>query len=155
MAIVIALVLTVSLAACGFSPPSYAQQGTSEMPFVTVDKGFASGIRGRKLIAIRTEKEWKDLWYEHTSISDPSLPVPPVDFHREMILVAFAGEKPSGGYRIEILEITEDSARRELRVRFVEFAPPPGAMVSAALTQPYHIVKLKRSGLPAIFVPQR
>ncbi|MGH7844428.1 MAG: protease complex subunit PrcB family protein [Candidatus Binatia bacterium] len=125
------------------------------MPFVTVDKGFNSGVRGRKLLALKTEKEWRELWETHESITTPPKPVPLVDFEREMIVVAFSGEKPSGGHGIAIVKIEEDTAKRELRVTFRETRPPAGAMVTGALTQPYHIVKLKTTDLPVTFVSQQ
>jgi hypothetical protein len=122
---------------------------------VTVDRGFNSGIRERKLLLIKTEKEWKTLWQAHVSISSPPKAVPAVDFDKEMIVVAFSGEKPSGGHRMEIVKIEEDTGQRELRVIFRETKPPSDAMVTAALTQPYHLVKAKKTDLPVAFVPQQ
>jgi hypothetical protein len=150
-----AAILHFSLAACAFSQPDYAQQKTSDVSFVTLDRGFTSGIRERKLLVIKTEKEWKDLWQTHVSISSPPKAVPVVDFDKEMIVVAFSGEKPSGGHRMEIFKIEEDTGKRELRVIFRETKPPSGAMVTAALTQPYHIVKLKKTDLSVTFDSQQ
>jgi hypothetical protein len=125
------------------------------MPFVTVDKGFTSGIRERRLLAIKTTKEWRNLWEAHTAVVTPPKPLPAVDFKKEMIVAVFSGEKPSGGHGIEIVTIEENSAKRETRVIFRETKPPPGAMVTAALTQPYHVVKLKKIDIPVTFVPQQ
>ena len=147
--------IPLSLSACAFAQPDHTQQKTSNLPFVTVDRGFNSGIRERKLLLIKTEKEWKALWQAHVSISSPPKAVPAVDFDKEMIVVAFSGEKPSGGHRMEIVKIEEDTGQRELRVIFRETKPPSDAMVTAALTQPYHLVKAKKTDLPVAFVPQQ
>lgn len=151
---VIAAVLQLNLAACAFAQSGYSQQKTNDVPFVTVDRGFNSGIRERKLLAVKTQKEWKDLWQAHTAITTPPKSLPAVDFEKEMIVAVFSGEKPSGGYRIEILKIEEDTAKREMRVTFRETKPPRDAMVTAALTQPHHIVKLKKTDLPVTFVSE-
>ena len=149
---VAAAVLHFSMAACALSQ---AAGQSPDVPFVTVDRGFNSGIRERKLLVIKTEKEWKDLWQAHTAITTPPKSLPAVDFEKEMIVAVFSGEKPSGGHGIEILKIEEDSAKPEVRVTFREMKPPAGGMVTAALTQPYHIVKLKKVDLPVVFVSQR
>jgi hypothetical protein len=142
------------MAACAFSQSGYAQQKTTYVPFVAVDKGFYSGIRERRFLTIKTEKDWKDLWQAHTAITTPPKPLPAVDFEKEMIVAVFGGEKPSGGHGIEILKIEEDSVQREARATFRETKPPAGAMVTGALTQPYHIAKLKKTDFAVTFVSQ-
>ena len=150
-----AAALQLSLAGCAFSPPGYAQQKTNHVPFVTVEKGYNSGVRERKFLVIKTETEWKDLWQAHLSVTVPPKALPSVDFQSEMVVAVFSGEKPSGGYRIEVTKITEDPQKRQLVVSLVETKPPAGAMVTAALTQPHYIVKLKKTDLPVTFAPQQ
>lgn len=120
--------------------------------FATLGKGSQSGVRERKFVVIKNENDWTALWKSHASPSLPPKEPPLVDFQTEMIVAVFSGEKPTGGYSIEITRISEDTTKHALEVFVRESKPPPGAMVIQALTQPYHIVKLTRIELPVSFV---
>lgn len=50
-------------------------------------------------------------------------------------LAAFWGEKPTGGYTMEVLSARTEGSR--IVVRLALKKPPPDAMVSQALTYPY------------------
>ena len=58
----------------------------------------------------------------------------------------------TGGYGVEITKIEETLQKRILSVTIRESKPPADAMLTQALTQPFHIVKLKKLELPATFV---
>ena len=60
-------------------------------------------------------------------------PVP--DAGEGTYLAAFWGEKPTGGYTVEILSARMEGARTIVQLALGK--PPPDAMVSQALTQPY------------------
>lgn len=92
------------------------------------------------------------MWQAHSSIRIPPPPLPSVDFDRVMIVAVFSGEKPSGGYGIEIAKIEEDAAKGQLRVFFRETQPPSGFMAIQSLTQPYHLIKVKRLDSPVEFL---
>jgi len=130
------------------------KEGIISVSFSTVDKGFRSGIKERELVIIKSEKEWGDLWRLHKGAFPPEQYIPRVDFKQEMIVGVFSGEKKTGGYGIEITKIEENRDKGELIVFFLETQPPPKAMVTQALTQPYHIVKIRRIDLLVKFVPE-
>ena len=129
------------------------KEGIVSVSFSTVDRGFRSGIKERKLVTVKSEKEWGELWRLHKGAFLPEQPVLHVDFKQEMIVAVFSGEKKSGGHGIEITKIEEDQKKGELIVFFLETRPPPKAMVTQAITQPYHIVRTERIDLPVKFVP--
>ncbi|CAN5658891.1 hypothetical protein BH24ACT22_BH24ACT22_22310 [soil metagenome] len=52
-----------------------------------------------------------------------------------MYLAAFWGERPTGGYTVEILDARMEDSRMIVRLALKK--PPPDAMVSQALTYPY------------------
>ncbi len=131
-----------------------AASNTPGQSFSTLDRGSQSGVRERKFVVIKNENDWKALWISHASLSMPPKAMPPVDFQTEMIVAVFSGEEPTGGYSIEITAIREDSTKHALEVVVHESKPPPGVMVIQALTQPYHIVKLKQTQLPVTFLFQ-
>ena len=140
--------------ACAAAQRAGSAQQVIEVPFLRVENGVSSGIRERKLVVIKTAKEWADLWQAHASLRIPAPPLPGVDFKQEMIVAVFAGEKRSGGYGIEIAKIEEDAPKNQLRVLFRETQPPAGSMTLQALSQPFDIVKTSRIELPATFLAQ-
>ena len=151
LACFIAVVLSCSAGVARSSSAQAPAQGAG-LSFVTVDKGVRSGLSERKFIAVVTAKEWKDLWLAHKSGGSSAPQAPQVDFQEEMVLGVFAGEKRTGGYGIEITGVALEAGKQVL-VRWAETSPAPGSIVTEALTQPYHIVKLKRQNLPVAFAP--
>jgi hypothetical protein len=120
------------------------------LSIATVEKGYRSGIRGPLQIVIRNQDEWKALWKRHASSDTNPLPAPFIDFDREMVAGTFLGEKHTGGYEVEIVPAERgDSA---LYFYYRQKSPPPGAMVTQALTRPFHLVKIaKDENLQVIF----
>jgi len=119
------------------------------MAFATVERGAASGIREPSQIVVRASREWVLVWARHAR-SVGTVVAPPVDFSREMVVGVFMGERETGGYRIEIsgIERTESG----IRVRYVTRAPEPGAVLTQALTQPFHLIRLARDERPVTFL---
>jgi len=128
---------------------SIEKESTVILKFETIEKGFFSGFTERKNWVIRTQEQWMELWGTHTSIRIPHPTPPPVDFGKEMILAVFTGQKPSGGFAVEITRV--EKYENELVASFIEVRPPPDALVTQVLTQPYHIIKMKKSDLPVRF----
>jgi hypothetical protein len=147
----VAVVLSCSAGVARSSSAPAAEQGAG-LSFVTVDKGVRSGLSERRFVAVVTAKEWKDLWLAHKSGVSSGPQAPQVDFQEEMVVGVFSGEKRTGGYGIEIKRVELDAGKQVL-VLWAETSPAPGSMVMEALTQPYHIVKLKRLNLPVAFAP--
>jgi hypothetical protein len=112
-------------------------------------KGAISGITTFRTVAIRTPEEWKALWAEHVQPQIPAPPAPEVDFDRYTLVAVFAGEKPSTGYSVAIQRIQFQPDR--VIVHYAETAPPRDAAVGAALTQPYEIRLIPKTGLPVQF----
>jgi hypothetical protein len=123
-----------------------------QVPFVTLDKGFTSGLRARKFVVIRTADEWKELWSSHVSGSVPQKALPSVDFSTEMVVAGFLGEKMTGGYSVNITKVEENRPKRILTVTIRGGEPGADSTVTQGLTQPFHIVKLKKIELPATFL---
>ena len=129
------------------------KERTISLFFSTIEKGFRSEIKERKLVVIKKEKEWADLWQLHKGAFRPEQHIPAVDFQQEMVIAVLSGEKRTGGYGIEITRVEENLEKSRLEVFFLETHPSPESMVTQALTQPYHIVKLNRVDIPAGFIP--
>lgn len=71
-----------------------------------------------------------------------SPPVPVVDFDAEHVVTIQMGQKPTGGYGIELAEpdATLNDGEALIRLRWIE--PAPGSIVTQILTSPCLIVSL-------------
>jgi hypothetical protein len=85
----------------------------------------------------------------HQSNRRPLLPLPPIDFSKEMIIAVFLGEQPTGGHRITIHDLEKTPARLQVNVQID--AADKDAVVTMALTQPFIIIKTARTTLPVEF----
>jgi protease stability complex PrcB-like protein len=117
-----------------------AEAPTTRLSFLTIDKGSQSGVREPLQTVVRGPAEWKTLWQKHASIKPNPLPAPAVDFSKEIVVGVFLGEKPTGGNDIDIIRIEQSGAA--LVIEYREKNPLPGSIVTQALTQPFHIVKV-------------
>lgn len=111
----------------------------------TVAQGEYSGVEEPQQVVVRTSEEWRKLWREHAG--DEA--APEVDFTREMVAAVFAGTRPTGGYSVEIVSATRggDTVTFEYR----EQRPSPDALLTQALTSPFHIVRVARHEGPVTF----
>ena len=116
--------------------------------FQTIESGDQSGIGGEEpsLFVLRNEDDWRDFWSLHQSHTLPPPEPPDVDFERDMVIAAVDGAQPSGGYTFEIDAIGQEDGRM---IVSVTRRVPEGCVTTAALTQPYEIVRLARSDLDA------
>jgi hypothetical protein len=145
----LALGLLIPLAACAVQPVGNVAAEGAALPFSTVAKGFASGVLEPLQVAIRTREEWVALWARHTRAQVQPSSAPPVDFSREMVVGIFLGERATGGYEVEITKA--ERGETGLRIHYRSKSPDPGAMVTQARTQPYHVIKLVRDDSPLVF----
>ncbi len=67
-----------------------------------------------------------------------------------LYLLVTYGEKPTGGYDVEITDITEEEGKLVVTAYFTE--PGEDDMVTQALTYPYDLAMLDDPGLPVEFV---
>lgn len=105
----------------------------------TLAKGDASEITDPARLVVRDAGAWRALWSAHAG---PEAPPPDVDFAAGMVAAAFAGERPTPGYGIEIVD-----ARREgssLAVIVKEALPPRGTIAPQMIVRPFHIVTMPR-----------
>jgi len=68
-----------------------------------------------------------------------------IDSSSHVLLVAYWGVRPNGGYEIEILRIQRSGRRIEVQAKFV--SPKRGQTVEAMVMYPYHLVRVKKADL--------
>jgi hypothetical protein len=68
-----------------------------------------------------------------------------------IVIAVFMGTRMSGGYSVKITGVEQND---KVTVKVKESSPPPDAMVTMALTSPYHVVVVPKSDKPVEFVNQ-
>jgi hypothetical protein len=125
-----------------------SNRSTDRVSFKTIARGVRSGVREPLETVIRSQTDWQSLWGRHTSTGTVPAPLPVVDFDKEIVAAVFFGEKPTGGYGVEIS--SAEVADRALTVFVRETSPKPGAMVTQAINQPFHIVRIETAGVETV-----
>jgi uncharacterized membrane protein len=105
------------------------------MSVTTIARGDASRVTAPRRLLARTDEEWRALWAIHAG---PDAEPPAVDLASVTIAAAFAGDRPSAGYSIEIT--AADHADSAIRLAVGERGPAPGTVAAAIITSPFHIV---------------
>ena len=103
--------------------------------------GLQGGVTAASHRVVRDAAAWDAFWQDvQTSAPRPFRP------DREQAVAVFLGERRTGGYTVRI----ENAAAQEGRlvVTYQESPPPPGTMVTQALTSPWALVVVPRSDLP-------
>jgi hypothetical protein len=111
-------------------------------------RGFHSGITKPGTFVFRDRAAWESFWRRHDT-SPSASPPPAVDFQKAMAAAVFSGEKSTGGFAVDIVDVRD--LGQDLLVLYRETAPPPNAVVTEALTQPFHIRLIPRSTKPVRF----
>ena len=149
-------VVAIALAGCiaaGLTAPAGAQSKSADraepapvpVPIDRLRDGehaytTYSGIADSTSIVVRDSTTWRHLWTELTRPFVPPPPLPPIDFAREMIVVAALGSRPTAGYDIVIEGAARDSAGLEVAVR--RTSPGAGCPVLAVVTQPVDLARV-------------
>ena len=74
-------------------------------------------------------------------------PLPDVDFRRETILAVFLATKPTGGYGLEVEDVTLEG--NDVYVDLRETEPAEGAITTQALTTPWVFIRVLRGNVDA------
>ena len=115
----------------------------------TIAQGNFSGVQAATQVVVTNAAQWQDLWKKHSAHRTPAEPAPEADFQKESILFVAAGQKRSGGHRVEITEVKEAEGKTEVLVQ--TRGPKPGGIQLQALTAPFHIVAVPKLTAPVKF----
>ena len=124
------------------------EEDSFNVPFSIIAQGDQSQLPLAKELVIRDNTEWQYLWLAHTG--DPGKVPPPIDFRTEMVMAFFLGQRPAGGYAIQVqkIRVIDNHLLVELTVKH----PDPRAHTTMALTQTHTIIKLPSYTLPVKFL---
>ncbi|MGM0567832.1 MAG: protease complex subunit PrcB family protein [Elusimicrobiota bacterium] len=119
----------------------FKKESKKPLDFETVEKGVYSGVSQEKKLVAGSEAEFRDIWNDiHLNRSE--IPeIPELNFKRKKIAAVFMGQKPTGGYAVNITGIEYGSGVLSVRYEYKE--PSPDSMLTQAFTSPFHIVSFE------------
>lgn len=120
-----------------------------ELAFTTIKQGTVSYDQAApKLLLIESQAAFDQAWASDVVTNLlPRPEAPQIDFTKQNILMAFAGQKTSGGYRLTITDINTNSVTgsNDIVIYASQTSPAAGVFTSQALTSPAHIVSVDKS----------
>lgn len=115
-------------------------------------KGSNAVQEAPKRIVVEDQKGWEEVWSGMEGNRHPKPKTPKIDFDTHKVIAVFMGRRMTGGYSVKITSIEE---KDKLVVKVKESGPPPGAMVTMALTSPYHVVVIPKADKPVEFINEK
>jgi hypothetical protein len=153
--VVLWMLAALALSGCDSRPsgvPRDAQRLASSAAVEVVRSEAYTAIPDKRRVVLRTQQEWEAFWSELHRLSTNTGPAPAVDFANEMVLVATAGQKPTGGYSVNIHELYLRGD--ELFAIVLETSPGPKCIVTEAFTAPVVVTRVPRSDGPVHFIDE-
>lgn len=114
-----------------------APGGNVEMRNLAAGGYAVAQINAKQAVAARDADTYARLW--SSLIGEGERPA--VDFASESVVFLLAGSRPTGGYSVEARGVALEE--KTLVVDAEVKGPPPGSMVTQALTSPYAVVAVK------------
>lgn len=133
------IVLVVLLVAAGAFLAARAMMGGDRLQIRELSR---DGMRSPGYHVAVDEQSMTALWSRLVQPQER----PAVDFTREWVLGAFMGERPTGGYRIDIQEVRLKG--REITAVVTQKQPGPDDFVTMVFTYPGHVVAVERPPEP-------
>ena len=124
-----------------------------ELSFKTISKGelYGAGSEGieKSNLVITNQKDWHELLAKMEKVNKlvANFKELPINFSEEMVIGVFDKMRSSGGYTTSIQEI---SLNKEVVTVVVEMKNPTGVQATV-MTQPYHLVKIKKRKEEVLF----
>lgn len=113
-------------------------------------QGDRSGYDTAQNLVVKDKGAFEAVWRKiHASVFPTPEPIG-VDFEKEMIIVVFMGQCPTGGYSINIIDVVENADKLEVQV--TRKRPASGDTVPMVVTQPFCLVRMERVDKEAVFL---
>jgi len=125
-----------------------SQPATIKLPsYSLISQGQQSGFTLQKTLIIENATEFNELWAIHTG--GAKTPTPVMNFNNTIVVANFLGEQPTGGYLIKVAKVI--NSEKSTQIIFSIHRPTPGSMRTMQITQPYIMIKLKKTNKPIYF----
>jgi len=107
---------------------------------------FADYARPNFEGVIRDQCMWASLWEQHTSLIEPPLPMPEVDFDRYAVIAVISGWRPNSCAGLAITSL--HYMRHSCTIMLKERVPCPDEQCFQVITNPYHFIKVDKRYVP-------
>lgn len=112
---------------------------TNVVEFSVLATGAMSRHEGGRMVElILNASDWQRAWAKIGG----GRPLPDVNFSSRACVVVYQGQKPSGGYSVELTEIRRDGTVLAIKVR--ERRPAFGDVTTQVITSPFVVVSIPR-----------
>jgi uncharacterized protein (DUF885 family) len=112
---------------------------TNVVEFSVLATGALSGHEGGRTVELVTnENDWRRAW----ATLGGGRPRPEINFDTRAAVIVYQGQKPTGGYQIEVDEIRRDGTVLAVKVR--ERRPAFGDVTMQVITSPFVAVSITR-----------
>jgi hypothetical protein len=137
--------------------PQASDAGETSVNVRLLYKGaFGGGTHNRPAAAWITEPNLYQRTYQrlgkNTIDSQQKKPPPSVDFSREGILFVSMGQKPTGGYLLDLVKPSVGIIADTAILHLEWFKPPPGAILPQVITSPCILLCLPKGDYSRIQV---
>jgi hypothetical protein len=124
---------------------------SQQVPWEVIASGeHAVGYDKPAYVLVTSKDQLTNLWYQAFGTQLQVPPVPQIDFSRETVVAIFDGQRPTGGYGVDIRGVSVDNG--ELYVDVVPKSPAPGAATTQAVTSPWVIIHVLRGGFDVAWI---
>jgi len=118
----------------------------AQVEFSTVHKSasVAKSVVEKENAVFRDEESFQKFWRDlFVSEHNPDPDVPEINFSEYTVIASLMGNQRSGGFSLTITEIAVSEDVTGVRIKEIE--PGANCGVTAAITQPFHVVKIPKS----------
>ncbi|MDR9416720.1 MAG: protease complex subunit PrcB family protein [Gracilimonas sp.] len=128
--------------------------GTSLIEADLIEEGLYSNYseEGLQTLVIESQGHFANEWDKLHKGKEPIPELPDIDFSDKTIIMVIMESKPTGGYNIDSVEIGVVNNRIE--VRFRELQPGENCITTQAITRPFKVFSIDRTGKKVIFTEE-
>lgn len=127
-------------------PVEFNNVSAARISHKVVDQGFYSGVNSNRNVVVKDQSSWMGLWQEHNK---SNANIPNVDFSKNMIVGLFMGQRPSGCYAIEDVNVWR--AAGKIQITHHDRNPGPTIDCAMSLSAPFKLIEIPRSEDPVEF----
>jgi len=138
-----------------FESAAEVQFSTVSQNFVTIDQSSTGNYKfeEKENLVINDQESFEVFWKELNANQNPLPEIPDIDFSEFTVIAALMGIKSTGGFTIEISQISR--AENVAGVKITEVEPGSNCVVTQVITAPYHVVKTPKIDANIEFVTKR
>jgi hypothetical protein len=104
----------------------------------------SGGVDRRTNFRIVSDEEFNELWSMLYTSGGPA--IPSVDFSKNEVIAVFDGSHSSGGYSVEVTDVSDADGVRTVDITRHE--PTDDCVVASSITSPFVIIRVSKSALP-------